>query len=177
MRKIRYGDKVKNFTDSKYTDAEDSRRIVIGVVKNEPSLEDVKTYAEKTFPGVEDIHRCMNLDFFLGVYVLTFQRETDAQNALDTDLGHGDDVIKNPISMSLKEYTEKRSKFLKDLFPRSKRKRADSQDSSDDSWVREFEDIKELHSKLWGKEAEEKEVNFLHNMEEPEDEVETKLET
>ena len=178
MRKIRYGDKVKNFTDSKYTEAEDSRRIVIGVVKNEPSPEDVRTYAEKTFPGVEDIHRCMNLDFFLGLYVLTFPRETDAQNALDTELGPGDDVLKNPISMSLKEYTEKRSKFLKDLFPRSKRKREDSQDSSDDSWVREFEDIKELHSKLWGKEAEEKEVNFLHNMEEPEDfEVETKLET
>ena len=59
--------------------------------------------------------------------------------------------------MSLVEYTERRAKFLKDLFPRKKRKRSDSQESEDSSWVREFEDIKELHAKYWGEMAIEKE--------------------
>ena len=153
MRKIRYGEKVKNFSDSQSSEAEDKRKIVIGTFKKESSPEDVQAFLEKTFPNAESIQRARNLDFFLGIYVLTFLKETEAKSALETELGPCD-ALKTPITMSLVEYMERRAKFLKDLFPRNKRKRTDSQESSDDSWVREFENIKELHLKLWGKEAE-----------------------
>ena len=116
----------------------------------------MKSFVEKTFQTVENVQRCMNLDFFLGLYIVTFTTEADAKNALETVLDVDSlGILKNPILMSLTEYTEKRGKFLKDLFPRKKRKRSDSQESEDNSWVREFEDIKELHLKYWGDVAEE----------------------
>jgi len=158
MRKIRYGEKSKNFSDSQYSEAENDRRIVIGTVRKESTHQEVQAFVEKTFSNVENVQRCMSLDFFLGAYVLTFVKETDAKNALEIDVDPFS-VLKNPITMSLGEYTEKRDRFLKDLFPRLKRKRSNSQDSNSDSWVREFEEIKDLHSKFWGDVGEEKNVD------------------
>ena len=129
---------------------------MIGTIRKESHTEEVETFVEKTFQNVENVQRCMNLDFFLGLYILTFKTEADAKNALELVLDVKSlDILKNPIILSLAEYTEKRGKFLKDLFPRRKRKRSDSQESEDNSWVREFEDIKELHLKYWGELAEE----------------------
>ena len=159
MKKIRYGKKPKNFCDSQSNKADDNKRIIIGTVRKESNLEEVKSYFEKTFENVENIQRCMILDFFLGLYVLTFTTEADAKNALEIVLDVNSlGILKNPIIMSLVEYTERRAKFLKDLFPRKKRKRSGSE-SEDNSWVREFEDIKELHVKYWGELADEEHEN------------------
>ena len=156
LKKIRYGKKPKNFSDTQSIQADDNRRIIIGTVRKESPPEEVKSFVDKTFQTVENVQRCMNLDFFLGLYIVTFTTEADAKNALETVLDVDSlDILKNPILMSLTEYVEKRGKFLKDLFPRKKRKRSDSQESEDNSWVREFEDIKELHLKYWGDVAEE----------------------
>ena len=158
LKKIRYGKKLKNFSDTPSNKADDNRRIIVGTVKKESNPEEVKTFLEKTFQNVENVERCMNLDFFLGLYALTFTTEADAKNALEIVLDVDSlGILKNPIVMSLVEYTERRGKFLKDLFPRKKRKRSYSQESEDNSWVREFEDIKELHVKYWGELANEPE--------------------
>ena len=156
LKKIRYGKKPKNFSDNQSNQADDNRRIIIGTVRKDSNPEEVKTFAEKTFQNVENVQRCMNLDYELGLYVLTFTTEADAKNALERVLTVDSlDILKNPIILSLAEYTERRGKFLKDLFPRKKRKRSGSPEPEDNSWVREFEDIKELHAKYWGELVEE----------------------
>ena len=161
-KRVRYGEKIKNFSDDKeFSDADNTRRIVVTGVKGEATPSEVESGVREIFPNIVHLHRCQIDEFFWGLYVLSFSTPEEANDALNHNLVEND-VFRQPnLTMLLSEYLEQRDIFLnrKNIIRRNK-----SSGGEDKSWVTKFEVIenryKEEYPEIYKAEMESKKFSF-----------------
>ena len=150
MKLVRFGTKIKNFVDDKdkiFAPTENDRRIVVTGVNMDFSSKEVEELLLSVFPKHKHLLRGMIDNFFLGIYVVTFETKMEAEEALLADMTEKKSLQKSLV-LPLNEYFQQREHFLKNKqTPRRKRK-ADG--SEGNKWASEFTDLEKLHEEHWG---------------------------
>ena len=148
MKRVRFGEKIKNFVDDKsFSAADNDRRLMVSYVARDASLEAVTSMMTSLFPDHKHLLRCQIEDFFWGLYVVTFSTREEAEAAATTEIEENE-VIKNPIAMVLTEYCLQREHFLNSKMLVRRKRHAN--ESEENRWRKEFVDIEKRHEEYWG---------------------------
>ena len=148
MKLVRFGAKIKNFIDDKvFAPSENDRRIVVTGVNIAVSSMKLEEMFKSVYPKQKHLLRGMIDNFFLGIYIITFDTKNEAEEALNIDITE-EEVLQKSLVMPLNEYFHQREHFLKNKqIPRRKRK-PDS--GEENKWASEFTDLEKLHEEHWG---------------------------
>ena len=148
MKLVRFGAKIKNFIDDKvFAPSENDRRIVVTGVNIAVSSMKLEEMFQSVYPKQKHLLRGMIDNFFLGIYIITFDTKNEAEEALNIDITE-EEVLQKSLVMPLNEYFHQREHFLKNKqIPRRKRK-PDSGEGN--KWASEFTDLEKLHEEHWG---------------------------
>jgi len=140
IKRIKFSQKPKNFIDDKqFSEKDNIRRVAVQTVNNLRPPQEIEIFFHKHFPSVLHIHRCEINSHFIGLYILSFENETDAKEATKVDCEE-EGFVKNLIITQLDQYLKFREKYLN--MKSDPKKKAEHIDKI---WKVDYKKLEEIH--------------------------------
>jgi len=140
LKRVKFSQKPKNFVDEKsFGEKDNNRRVAVQTVNNSKTIKEIESFFHKHFPNVLHVHRCEINGHFIGLYILSFEDESVANDATKVDCEE-DDFVRNLMITRLDQYLKFREKYL-NMKADSKKKC----ENIEKTWKVDYKKFEEIH--------------------------------